>query len=67
MKWEKHPTNPGYIQCTDYPNLPCLVRLKWLPKGYLWQAGKFYGYESSIEFATCEAEEVLLMQVMSGS
>jgi hypothetical protein len=64
MNWSAHPTNSNYIQCTDYPSYSVLIRAKKLPKGYLWQAHKHYGYCKTVELAKYEALEVLLIQLV---
>jgi len=47
--WYPHPQSPKYI--TLYGHTDAVVRVVAMPPGHLWQYGKQYGYEPTIEQA----------------
>lgn len=61
--WTKHPHNHKYEQIIFGAHI-CLVRTQPMPKGYLWQVNKFYGYCPTLEVAKLEAEEMLAIDLM---
>lgn len=61
MTWKEHPDNHNY-EVLEHAEMDVLVRINRLPKGYLWQAGKFYGYCDTVEAAQDEAFEIYLIQ-----
>ncbi len=56
-EWSNNPRSPRFLQL-DHEIDACVDTREIAGKGYLWQAGKRYGYQATIEEAKAMAEGV---------
>lgn len=56
-EWSNHPTNPRFL-LLDHEIDAVIDTRAIAGKGFLWQAGKRYGYQLTIEEAKAMAEGV---------
>ena len=60
IEWHIYPSSKPYI-FLDIPGHVCLVRSQPLPKGYIWNVNKVFGYCATLKEAKIAAEHKLCM------